>query len=81
MKRVVTASSQDTAVKLRVEYEVYERFQSGGIKKATVSGQTLLDALKKMCDKMGLYITSEDIEDKNMTAQQVIEQITYQNCD
>lgn len=81
MKRVVKAATENDSVKLRVEYEVYERFSSGGIKRATVSGSTLLDALKKMVDKMGLYITSNDIENQNMSAEEVIERITESNGD
>lgn len=80
MKKVVRAS-KDSQVKLRVEYEVYTRYGSGGIKRATVSGPTLLDALKKMTDNMGLYVDSEVIEENQMTAEDVIRSIDMSNGD
>lgn len=81
MKRVIKATAEDNSVKLRVEYEVYTRNGSGGIKRATVSGPTLFDALKKLVDKMGLYITSEDIEKQKMTSEAIIENIDMSNGD
>ena len=81
MKRIIRANTADNSVKLRVEFEVYERFGSGGIKRATVSGPTLLDALKKMTDKMGLYVDSEVIEENQMTAEDVIKSIDMSNGD
>lgn len=81
MKRVIRATGEDNSVKLRVEYEVYTRAGSGGIKRATVSGLTLLDALKKMTDRMGLYVDSEAIEENNMTAEDVIKSIDMSNGD
>ena len=82
MKRVVVkAASENDSVKLRVEYEVYTRAGSGGIKKATVLGPTLLDALKKMTDRMRLYIDSDAIEENNMTAEDVIQSIEESNGD
>lgn len=80
MKRVVAASSAE-AVKLEVMFEDYERFESGNIRRAQVSGVDLLDALKKMVDHMGLYITSEDIEDDEMSAEDVIDSIESSNGD
>jgi len=76
----ITAASKPN-VKLRVEFETYERFGSGQIRKATVSGNTLLDALKKMVDNMQLYLESDMIEEENMTAEQVIEDIAGSNGD
>lgn len=81
MKRVVKASKENSQVKLRVTYEVYTRYGSGGVKSATVSGPTLLDALKKMTDQMGLYVDSEVIEENQMTAEEVIKSIDMSNGD
>lgn len=62
-------------------FEPYERYSNGGVKTATVSGPTLLDALKKMVDRMGLYFDSEEIEEEGMSAEDVIDRIYEQNGD
>lgn len=81
MKQFVCAASKSANVKLKVTYEPYERYSSNGIKIATVSGVDVLDALKKMVDHMSLYIDREQIEDENMSAEDVIEEISYSNGD
>lgn len=85
MKRYVKAKSKSksatNSVKLRVKFEPYQRYSSAPIKKATVSGPTLLDALKKMADRMLLYIDSDLIEEENYTADEVISRIASENGD
>lgn len=80
MKRAIKASYDD-AVTLNVIYEVHGRAGSGGLKRAVVHAPTLIDALKKLVDRMGLYINSEMIERKNMTPEEVIERIKESNGD
>ena len=76
----VTAA--DEGVKLQVKFDPYERYGSNKpTKTATVSGTDVLDALKKMADRMQLYITSEDIEDEEYTAEDVIDRIESENGD
>lgn len=74
-------SNSGSRVTLYVEYEPYERYTQSPIKKARVSGPTLLEALKKLVDNMRLYIDSEDIEDQDMNDQEVIEAIQRWNGD
>ena len=81
MRTFVYAASNAAKVKLKVTYEPYERYSSNGIKAATVSGTDLLDALKKMVDHMCLYLDREQIEDENMSAEDIIEEISYSNGD
>lgn len=75
------ASDKKSKVKLRVTFYPYERYTSTSKKTATVSGSDLLEALSKMVDRMGLYITSEDIVGQNMTAEDVIDEIESSNGD
>lgn len=67
--------------KLKVVFEKYVRYGTGGIKIATVERETLLEALKVMCDKMGLYIDSEVIEENNMTVEDIVKSIDMSNGD
>lgn len=69
-------------IKLHVEFYPYERYGGGGgKKKANVSAPDMLTALKKLVDKMRLYIDSEEIEDEGYTPEEVIEQIQMSNGD
>lgn len=80
MKRLIRATTDN--VKLQVEYAPYDRYGGEqGLKKATVSGVDLLDALKKMSDHMALYVDSYTIEEEDMTAQDVINNIERNNGD
>lgn len=87
MKRIIKSAeamntnSDSGLVKLRVEYEVYTRFGSGGIKRATISGPTLLDALTKMVGKMGLYLLPEEIQERQMSPKDIVEEIKMSNGD
>ena len=74
-------SNSGSRVTLYVEYEPYERYTRSPIKKARVSGPTLLEALKKLVDNMVLDITSEDIEHESMDDKEVIEYIDMRNGD
>ena len=75
------AKSAKTGTKLRVVFEEYKRYQPGRVRRATVSGKDRLDALKKMVDRMGLYLDSDYIEEEGMTADEVIENIEMSNGD
>lgn len=77
----VTAAT-DENVKLQVMFDPYERYGSNEkTRTATVSGADLLDALKKMVDRMQLYITSDDIDEEGYSAEDVIERIESENGD
>lgn len=77
--RHVTAAAN--TVRLYVEFYPYERYTQTSRKTATVSGRDLLHALKKMVDRMRLYIDSDAIEDYGWTAEQVIDNIQSSNGD
>ena len=69
-------------VTLQVTYEVYDRYGYGGrVKTAKVSGKDLRHALTRMVDKMGLYIDSEEIEEENLTVEQILDRIEMSNGD
>ena len=68
-------------VTLEVQFEEYERYGGGNIRKAKVSGANLLEALKKMVDRMRLYLDSDEIEEKDMTAEEVLRRIAGENGD
>ena len=79
MKRLICAAKRAAAAKLKVVYEPYDRYGSSGARTATVSGDDLLDALKKMVDHMELYISSSDIDREGWTAEEVIDKINETN--
>ena len=81
MRRLVYAAQSAAKVKLQVTYEPYQRYASSGVKTAKVSGDDLLDALKKMCDNMSLYLDSEYIEEDDMSAEEIIDRISGSNGD
>lgn len=81
MRTFICAASKAAKVKLKVTFEPYARYTSSGYKTATVSGDDLLSALKKMCDNMQLYIDSDYIEEEEMSADDVIEKIERSNGD
>ena len=77
-------SAATDTVRLYVEFYPYERYGIGpapGRKSATVSGLNLLEALKKLVDKMQLYVDSDLIEENGWTAEDVIKQIDMSNGD
>ena len=77
---LVEASEGKTT--LEVKFEVYGRYGDGGeIITAKVSGKDLRHALMRMCDKMRLYIDSDDIERTNMTAEDILDSISEANGD
>lgn len=47
--------------KYSVSYEVYERYGSGGLKTAKFSANSDLEACKKIAEKLGLYVSPEEI--------------------
>lgn len=70
-----------SGVKLYVEYYPYERYGGGKKKKINITGTDLRDALYKMVSNMMLYLYPEDIEDDNMTAEEILESIESSNGD
>lgn len=79
-----TISAATDTTRLYVEFYPYERYGIGsapGRKSATVSGRNLLAALKKLVDKMQLYVDSDLIEEEGWTAEDVINQIDMSNGD
>lgn len=71
----------DQPVKLQVVYEPYDRYASSGMHTAIIARDTYLQALKDMVDKMGLYIDSDEIEEENLTCEEIIESIERSNGD
>lgn len=74
-------SKESNTVCLSIQYHPYDRYNRTPLEQTTVSGLTLLDALKAMVDDMGLYIDSDEIEANNYDADQVIESIIQTNGD
>lgn len=70
-----------SGVKLYVEYYPYERYGGGKKKKVNITGTDLRDALYKMVSKLMLYLYPEDIEDDDMTAEEILESIESSNGD
>lgn len=82
MKFRLVEDIQDNKVTLEVKFEVYGRYGDGGeIITAKVSGKDLRHALMRMVDKMRLYIDSDDIEERNLTAEQILDSISDTNGD
>ena len=79
MKHYIKSNSND--VTLLLEYYPYERYYSPGKKIVKVHGLTLLDALCNMVDHLRLYFDSDDIEERDMTAEEVISKISADNGD
>ena len=86
MKRMVRAAKDPMdiatqATNLEVSYETYERYSRGKHKTIRVSGTNLLDALKKMTDKLLLYLDSDQIDEEQMTPDEIIDEIAASNGD
>ena len=79
-KRKASTSSK-SGVTLEVAFEPYERYEKSRTKKAKIKGANLHEALCKMCDKMMLYLDSEQIEDEELTDDEIIDQIEMSNGD
>lgn len=71
----------DQKVKLEVIFKEYERYYPGRIVKAIIERDTYLQALKDMCDNMGLYIDSDSIEENGMNCEEIIGSIKESNGD
>lgn len=80
MKKYIKSASA-SPVTLEVMYDPYMRYETKPTRHFKVKGNDLLEALKKMCDKMSLYITSDDIEEEVMTPEEVIDRIYEENGD
>ena len=64
----------------------YERYEEGGLYRATASGKDEIDALKNLTDKMGIYLDSETIDemmedDPSITFESLIDDIKSSNGD
>lgn len=80
MKLCVNAAANPKVV-LQVKFQPYTRWEMPSNRHAKVSGPTLLEALKKMADKMRLYVDSEEIEEEGWTAEDVLHEIEMSNGD
>ena len=78
---IESATDTSGATVLEVEFEPYERYGSQGIKKLRAKGADLYQALCNMCDKMTLYLDSEQIQEEEMTPDDIIESIDSSNGD
>lgn len=76
-----TVAASDKPVKLKVEFYPYERYESTGLRRATISGKDLRSALLKMVDRLGLYLTKEEAEEEGYTAEEIIDRIQSENGD
>lgn len=86
MKRMIRAAKDPMdvatqAINLEVSYETYERYSRGRHKTIKVSGTNLLDALKNMVDEMQLYLDSDQIDEEEMTPEDIIDEIETSNGD
>lgn len=59
----------------------YEDYPDGNVKTATFSGSDKLKALKKLVDSLGLYLDVDTIDDNNLSADDVIDEIERSNGD
>lgn len=73
--------TEDIGDRYKVVYEPYERYTSSGVKEATFTAPTLYDALCKLCDNMLLYLDLEQIEEEQMTEEEIVDYITSINGD
>lgn len=76
-----TLTEASDKVTLQITYEPYERYGSSGLKTIKVLGKDELSALKRAIDEMLLYITREQIEEENMSVDDIIEEIECSNGD
>ena len=79
MKYYVSASGN--SVTLQLTYYPYERYEQTKKKRVKISAPTLFDALVKMVDGMRLYFDSDDIEDDDMTVEEILQSIELSNGD
>lgn len=79
----ITSATEPTGkVTLICKYEKYMRYETGGLHRVQCTGKDLLDALKKLTTKVGtLYLDPEQIEEDNMTADEVLDEIMSTNGD
>lgn len=77
-RRKRKSSKGAASVTLQVKYEDYP---DGRIKSTSVSGTDLLNALEQLVDELLLYIDVDEIEDNNMSADDVIRSIEERNGD
>lgn len=68
-------------VELYIVYEPYERYGHSPMKRATIKGKSMLEALKKMVGKLGLYFDVEDIEYDEMQPSEILDRIESENGD
>lgn len=64
--------------KLKCTYEVYP---DGNIESITTIQDTELDAFKEIVDNLQVYLTSDDIEDENMTVPEIVHRLQSMNGD
>lgn len=64
--------------KLKCTYEVYP---DGNIESITTIQDTELDAFKEIVDNLQVYLTSDDIEDENMTVPEIVDKLQSMNGD
>lgn len=71
-------SSSNASIELKVKYEDYP---DGNVKVEYFTGNSLLDALKKMVDTLLLYIDVQTIEEDEMSADDILRAIEASNGD
>lgn len=74
-------AKEGQTTELEVFYDAYRGYTTLPNRKIKVKGSSLLDALRKMCDKLTLYLTSEDIDLDDMTPSEIIDRIESENGD
>ena len=73
--------SNNSPITLQCIVEPYDRHIHHSVRRVTVKGETLLKALMELVDRINVYIDSEDIEDREMTAEDVVNNLKESNGD
>ncbi len=75
-------SKDNEPAKYKVSFYPYDRYGSDeGLKNASFNAKTLKDALKKLADRLGLYLEPEDIDEEYSDAREALESIKDSNGD
>ena len=64
-----------------LSHNSYSNYTTPPVMSATVSGDTLLTALKNLVDELNVYVDRSDIDSKGWTAGQVLQKLRITNGD
>lgn len=82
MKRMIRAAKSNSTT-LEIMYDPYERYGSKPIRTIRVEGDNLVDALANYVEsgEVLVYLDKDTIEEENMNARQIIQQLKDENGD